>query len=136
SAFYFFRQSIPVLTLEENQKDLAGAYNNIATLFAKLKQSDSTFSYAWEALYIAHARQYTREFMIANLILASAYEPLNTDSAFKHYKLAMAAKDSLYSEEKQRQISNYKFSEELHQQEIKYTKEHYNYELRMNGVLG
>ena len=83
SAFYFYRQSIPVLTREENQKDLAGTYNNMAALFAKLEQSDSTFSYAREHSY-CQTKQYSREFMIANLILASAYELLNTDSAFKH----------------------------------------------------
>ena len=33
-------------------------------------------------------------------------------------------------------LSNYKFSEELQQQEIKYTKEQYTYQLRMNTVLG
>ena len=135
SAFYFYRQSIPVLTLEENQKDLAGAFNNIASLFAKLKRSDSAFLYARKALSIASTKQYFREFMIANLILSKVYESLNTDSAFMYHKSAMAAKDSLYSQEKQRQISSYMFNEELRQQEIKYTKEQYNNRIKMYTLI-
>jgi signal transduction histidine kinase len=135
SAFYFYRQSIPVLTREENEKDLAGAYNNIASLFAKMKQSNSAFLYTRKALSIASAKHYFREFMIANLILSNVYESLNTDSAFAHYKLAMAAKDSLYSQEKQRQISNYKFNAELQQQETISEREQLQSKIKIYALL-
>ncbi len=43
---------------------------------------------------------------------------MNTDSTLYYYKKAIVAKDSLYSQEKQRQILSYKYKQDLHQQEL------------------
>jgi hypothetical protein len=67
---------------------------------------------------VALSRRFAKEAMEAYLQISSAYELLNTDSALHYYKLAIASKDTLYNQEKQRQILSYQFNEQLRQQQI------------------
>jgi len=135
SAFYYYRQSITEFAQVENQKDLAGAYNNIATLFESRGYPDSSISYLQKSLNITRPKKFLRETMEALVLLSKAYENLNTDSAFHYYKEAMTAKDSLYSHEKQRRILTYEFNERLQQQENENAQTQFRYRTRTYVLL-
>jgi signal transduction histidine kinase len=133
-ALFYYRQSIG--RLSENLKDLAGAYNSLASFYEKKSQSDSASYYANKALIITQQNKFNREKTEAYLILSKIYEKVNINKAFDYYKMAISARDSLYNQEKQRQISSFKFSEELRQNEIKNADIQFRNRIRTNILLG
>ena len=135
-AFRYYRRSIQELQMEHNLKDLSGAYNNMANLFQQRDFPDSAIAYAQQALMVAQPKQFAREKMEASLILSKVYEHSNIDSAYWYQNVAMAAKDSLYNLEKQRQLLSYQFNEELRQQEALNKQQQYQTELRLYALMG
>lgn len=135
-ALNYFHQSIHHLILEDNYKDLAGAYTSIASLFSKMNQPDSAIYYGKLAVNIGKEKGFVRELMDAYLSLSSTYESINRDEAFMCYKMAMDLKGEIYNQEKQIQIANYKFNEELRRNEILASEADFQNRLRMNAMLG
>ncbi len=136
TAFQFYRKSIQTLQKANNLKDLAGAYNNIAKLFITVGLKDSALHYARRSLTVSQPKKFSKEILETNLLLSGIYERLNSDSALYYNKKAMTAKDSLYSQEKQRQILSYKFKEELQQQEAESEQLQYNKQVKIYLLLG
>ncbi|CAN5439620.1 hypothetical protein BH10BAC2_BH10BAC2_39130 [soil metagenome] len=136
SAFYYYYQSINDLSKSNNSQDLPSVYTAIAALYLKNSSIDSAIHYGKLSYTYAAQKHFNKEAMDACLLLSEAYEKINTTEALHFYKLAMSAKDDLYSAEKQRQIVGYKFNEQLRQNEIKTTEEKYQNQIRMYILLG
>ncbi len=118
-AFDYYRQSIEILKDNGNVKDLTGAYVSVGELFKETNHLDSAVLYGQLALNISKERKFNKELLQSYLLLANAYEKTDSKKAVEFYHFAMNAKDSLFSQDKQRQISSYKFNKELQQEEIK-----------------
>ncbi len=119
AAFGYYRQGIEILKDNGNVKDLTGAYVSLAELFEKTNHLDSAILYGQLALKISKERRFNKEVLQSYLLLANVYEKTDSKKAVEFYHFAMDAKDSLFSQDKQRQISSYKFNKELQQEEIK-----------------
>ncbi|MGI8584155.1 MAG: ATP-binding protein [Chitinophagaceae bacterium] len=119
TAFGFYRQSIVGLRNVHNLKDLAGAYTSIAELFKETGNTDSAIYYGKLALNVTQEKKLNKELWEASILLANIYEKKNSKEALEFYRLAMITRDSLFNQEKQRQMLSYKFNEELKQQELK-----------------
>ncbi len=130
SAFYYFKLGIATLITEKNFKDLADAYQSIAALYFSDGHTDSAIYHAQNGLVLAQQKSFVKEQFNLTSFLAAAYEKKNTDSAFRYYKLAMKAKDSLFSREKAKQVLSFQFNEELRQREIKSTEMEYRNKVR------
>lgn len=102
-----------------NYKDLAGALIQLASLFLKIELADSAVVYAKEGLKVAQERNFNKEKAEAYSILSSIYENMDANEALRYLKLANAATNSLFNQEKQRRITSFRFNEELRQQEIR-----------------
>jgi signal transduction histidine kinase len=135
SAFYYFKESIQKLSDEHNFKELASSYQSIAALYHSLGNWDSVIYYAQEGLAIARQKAFAKEQFELSSLLAYVYEKKNTDSALLYYKIAMSAKDSLFSREKAKQILSFQFNEEFRQREIKRTEMEYKNKVRTYGFL-
>ena len=124
----FYRQSMS-FTKETNsflrnyKAMLANNLNNISRTFFNESQYDSALVYARQALAYDYA-----DFLIVaedsySLIYKTFDKKNKTDSANKYFRLAAEIKDSLFSDEKSRNIQSQKFKEQLRQQEIEAQKE-------------
>ncbi|MFC0775386.1 tetratricopeptide repeat-containing sensor histidine kinase [Terrimonas alba] len=122
SSFLYYGLSIPTLIKENNLKDLAWTYNNITSLFKLRGQIDSAFLYVNKSLMLSRKGGFAKEAMESNLLLAELYEAKKSDSSLYYFKKAIAARDSLYNQEKQKQILGYKFKEDLYQQQAEAEK--------------
>ena len=130
SGFYYFKLGIATLKTERNFKDLADAYQSIAALYFSDGQTDSAIYHAQNGLALGQQKSFVKEQFNLTSFLAAAYEKKNTDSAFRYYKLAMKAKDSLFNREKAKQVLSFQFNEELRQREIKSTEMEYRNKVR------
>jgi len=82
-------------------------YNGLASLFSKTGQTDSAIFYAKQAISLGTAVAITDPVIEASGILVDIYKSTHqTDSAFKYQEILLAFKDSLFSQDKIRQLQN------------------------------
>src|ERR1019366_8417322 len=101
--------------------DIANGYNGIAVVFKQMGQVDSAAYYAKNAKKLAQKESLAPNVLDASALLTELYIKINTDSAFKYQGVMLAAKDSLFSEEKIKQLQNLSFNEQMRQQELQQT---------------
>jgi two-component system NtrC family sensor kinase len=135
-AFYFYRRSIREFSELKQMKRLAGAYNGMAELFKKIGTTDSALYYATHALDFSKKGKFNREILQSYLLLSDLYNKTDAAKAYDYLNRALALKDSLYNQEKQRQILSYKFNEELRQQETEKIQAEYKNQIKIYILLG
>ncbi|HEU5165845.1 MAG TPA: ATP-binding protein [Chitinophagaceae bacterium] len=136
SALYFFRQSIQRFQqVKQTLKGLAVAYNYIAAVFDDMSRRDSAIFYLHKSLGVSRSKNFAMEILEANVLLSKIYESYNTDSALYYYKQTMIARDTLYNQEKQRQISSYKFNLDFEEQEVENAQAQYKSRVKIYGLL-
>src|SRR6266496_1243665 len=101
-----------------NNREIDRVYLGIAKLYQKKNEIDSSIFYAEKAL--AAAKIYNDEEHIFNTseLLYNLHDSLHNESeAFRYFKIAAAAKDSMASIEKIRQIQNLAYQEQVREKE-------------------
>ncbi|MFH0865061.1 MAG: tetratricopeptide repeat protein [Bacteroidota bacterium] len=118
-AMDYYRQCIPFYKEINDDEGICIASFGIAELFLQLGQKDSSLSYARHSLSIAQTTGLTSRVLDASVFLADYYKNLDVyDSAFVYQEITIAAKDSLFSQEKMRQVETLSINEMVRQQEI------------------
>ncbi len=118
-ALEFYRLGISFSITRGNKNVLGESYFGIAEIYKKSAQGDSAIYFAKKALITGQESSDPIIVSDAGMLLADLYETANAnDSAFHYFKIAVAAKDSVFSEEKVRQVQVLGFNERLRQQEI------------------
>ena len=132
-----YKLGLPYLKEAENDESLCETYLGMAALFKKAAATDSSLYYAKLSLTIAQKAGFTSRVMNASNFLSSYYVAIhNTDSAFAYQNIAITAKDSLFSQEKTRELQTLNFNETQRQQELKDAKEEAKTELKFNLLIG
>jgi len=122
-AMEYYRLSIPYSLAIDDKYIFGETYLAMAKLFKKTGFVDSSFYYAKKALATGQEISGHKFIKSAAEFLAAGYEEeKSTDSAFRYFKIATVSNDSLFSEEKVRQIQTLKFNEQLRQQELAETR--------------
>ncbi|MBS1523369.1 MAG: tetratricopeptide repeat protein, partial [Bacteroidetes bacterium] len=118
-ALQYFREAIAADEEINNLQDLSASNLNIAKLYFKLQQPDSAISHAQTALNQASKGNFKPEVLNASQELYNYYNKVNNlPLAFKYFKLSTAMKDSLFSQDKVKQLLNLDFNEKMRQQEL------------------
>ena len=118
-ALAYYRHSLPDLTTENNNDALCEATFGMANLFKKANHTDSAMIYARQSLLVAAQSGFTQRLLDASNFLSDLYERKKmVDSAYKYQKISIAAKDSLFSQDKVKELQNLGFTEHIRQQEI------------------
>ena len=116
--------ALPYSLQDDNKDGLAGTYLGMAKLFLKAGKPDSALHYAKLSLTNAKEGGFTPKAMEASYFLTDYYTSVNnTDSTLVYLKATMAAKDSLFNEEKAREIQSLTFDESMRQLKITEEKE-------------
>ncbi len=135
-ALKYLRAAVAHSILNEDIQQLSITYLNTAKLYHFYKQQDSAEYYARLALAKATEGKYLQDVLNAGDVLYGYYEDEhNLPEAFKYYKLTTAAKDSLYSQEKVKQLLSLDFDEKDRQREIVAAREQYSDKVRTNSLL-
>ncbi|HVX26233.1 MAG TPA: ATP-binding protein [Parafilimonas sp.] len=118
-AFKYFRLFISdFFKYDLNNREIGHAYLGLAKLLLKNNQVDSSMFYAKRALTAATKFDDAEYVYNASNFLYALHDSLNNESeAFKYFKIAQAAKDSMASIEKIRQIQNLAYQEQVREKE-------------------
>jgi len=118
-ALQFFRQAVTSDKVIDDGENVSVAYLSTANLYHKYKQQDSAEYYAQKALETAAAGKFEQDVLNAGKVLSTFYdEDHNIQQAYKYFKITTAAKDSLYSQDKVKQLLSIDFDEKERRQEL------------------
>ena len=126
-AIPFLRKSMQYyLTQKDNQNKFGILYvnNDFAQAFLGKKQYDSATYYAHLSIHSSGPLGYKEQTLRSYEYLYKSFEETKEqDSVNKYFRLAMTAKDSLFSMEKTRNLQAMSFREQLRQQEAETEKQ-------------
>ncbi|WP_435355958.1 tetratricopeptide repeat-containing sensor histidine kinase [Emticicia sp. SJ17W-69] len=117
-AYSFYKKSISNAVTENRFSDLFESSIRMAKLFQKTKKSDSALYFAKQSLVFAQKGAYLGGILKSSEYLAKLYKGKNDTEALKYYTIAVTAKDSLYSQDKVRQLLSINFEEKEKAQQI------------------
>ena len=126
-----YRLSVPYSEKAESYGGLSRTYLGMAKLFEKTKQKDSVVSYASRSLIIAKQKGFTLQVRDAARFLSYYYRKFNADSAFFYQDISKAANDSLFSQEKTKQLQSVAFDEQLRQKDLEAERSRYQNQIRL-----
>jgi two-component system NtrC family sensor kinase len=118
-ALQYYRQVLVSSKAVDDAEGLSATYLSIAKLYHKNKLPDSALYYGQKALDAANIGNFKQDALNADKVLYQYYdEAHNLPQAFKYFKLTTAIKDSLYSQDKIKQLLTIDFNEQQRQQEL------------------
>jgi tetratricopeptide (TPR) repeat protein len=118
-ALGYYRQSFFKFKEINDFDGLCETTLGMAKLFKKAEQADSALHYARLSMVAANQGGFTKRTLNASTFLSTCFKGLNRiDSAYYYQEITIAAKDSLFSQEKVREVQNLSFTEKSRQQEI------------------
>ena len=118
-ALEYYRRAIPYYIQVDDQEGIVQASLAMAELFKKGGQPDSALYYARRSALASEEAGFTGKLLDASAFLAAYFrEQKQIDSAFHYQAIVLAAKDSLFSQEKVREVQNLSFTESIRQQEM------------------
>ncbi len=118
-ALTYYREAIPYGNTQNDFQSLNEIYLGMARLFSQLGNKDSAIMYTRKALNVATQESFHLECMNATNLLAELYsQAKKPDSAYKYLQYTMAYKDSLFNQEKTKELENLTINERIRQQEI------------------
>jgi two-component system NtrC family sensor kinase len=135
-ALKYLSDAILVSRSIDDQQMLSESYLSEAKLYHNNKQQDSAEFYGQKALDVASAGKFEQDVLNAGKVLYAYYdEDHNLPLAYKYYRMATAAKDSIYSQDRVRQLLSLDFEEKQRQQEIATAQEQYRASVRMYALI-
>jgi two-component system NtrC family sensor kinase len=114
-AIQLYKHSSTISDVNDNNLN---DYNGLASVYNKTGQRDSAIFYAKKVIREGKAVSITEPIIEASTLLANIYKSMHeTDSALTYLEILLATKDSLFSQDKVRQMQNVTYNEQLRQQE-------------------
>jgi len=121
---------------EENELRIRSqTLNKISTVYKMLSQRDSSIIYAEQALAEAELLFQKVTIKEAANQLAELYEPVDTQEALRYYKIAIAAKDSVYGVANIQAFETIANQQQERQKEIKAAKIAYQNQMKQYAFL-
>jgi len=128
AALKYFNSAI---SFTKKTEDLSISYLSTARLYHKYKMQDSAEYFAKKALETAALGKFEQDAINAGQLLYSYYdEDNNLPLAYKYFKLTTAAKDSIYSQDKVKQLLTMDFDERQRKQDIAVAQAQYQEKVR------
>jgi two-component system, NtrC family, sensor kinase len=120
----YYHLAIQQTRVVNNLYFMARNYNNLASLFSKTKQVDSSIYYAKKSLELCLDHSFMEFALDASEILTAIYDDQKKpDSTLKYLKILLATRDSVFSQKKGQQFQQFAFSEIQRLQQVNADKE-------------
>jgi two-component system, NtrC family, sensor kinase len=135
-AIEFYRESYNASMADSSFREAATTSNSMAAVFKKLGQTDSVIFYAKQGLKFGQMLSYRNRILAASSLLADLYAEKDPVEAVKYYKIASAAKDSLYGIQKVLQLQSATMKEYERQTEQEAARVAYRNRVKQWSLIG
>ena len=136
AAFDYLHQGVASSAAVEDMQNVSKTYKTLALLYQNLRRPDSAIFYAKKALAAAQEGSYNQGIFETSSLLTELYEGRSDAEAFRYLKLATAAKDSLFSQDKVKQLLSISFEEKQRAQELEAARAESRSKIRLFALLG
>ena len=117
SSLFYYKLALDYSIPGETSINTLASSLGLAKVFLSRGQPDSGILYAFHTLNDARSGSF-RDFALKALrILAEANEKIDPAASIRYYKMAAALNDSIYGQQKIRQVQNLKYTDELRKRE-------------------
>ena len=136
SAMYFYRSAIPYQRESNNDKSICETYLGMAKIFLQRRQPDSCLYYAKLSFTTAKNGGFMEHLLSSSKFLTEYYRSArNADSAFVYLSATIAAKDSLFSQQKANQVQSMTYDENIRQQQVEDARQQERASLKEDGFI-
>ncbi|MBN8821492.1 MULTISPECIES: tetratricopeptide repeat protein [unclassified Spirosoma] len=135
-ALQYFRFSVENGKTSKNARVLSQTYYEMADVFNKMGQKDSTIFYANQSLTVAQRSALQLNIVKASSLLTDIYESTDPRQAIAYLKIATAAKDSLVNTEKIKNFQNIEFNEKMRHEDEQRLEEKYRTRITIYLLVG
>ena len=135
-AYSFYKQSLAVLNKQNAYLGLDEVCYRLATFYQKTARKDSALHYAKLSLLYGQKSASPQAVLQSSQLLTQLYKGKNDTEALRYYEIAVAVKDSLYSQDKMKQLLSLTFEEKQQAQEIEAAQAEYQSTVRTYIFIG
>jgi len=133
-AINYYRNGLNVAFVKS---DIILGYNSVARIFKELGIADSAIYYAKKAIGVAQKESILPGIAEASSLLKDIFSANhNIDSAFKYEEILLSVKDSVFSQERIKQMQNLSDNEELQRQEAVQQQQAFQTRIKLYSLLG
>ena len=137
SAMAYYKMGLPYIKRDNNDNGLCESYLGLAKIFLQKNNTDSCLYYARLSFNIAKNVGFLDNLLSASNFLAAYYKSArNIDSAYAYQASTIAAKDSLFGQQKANEFQSMTYDEEMRQQQIEDAKEQARAQVKQNALIG
>ena len=134
-ALFYYNKGIETGLRLNDYRTVSFIYSDAARMFRNLNELDSSIAYAKQGVKFGQMSSYKKGILFSGTILSELLENSNPKEALFYYKIANAAKDSLFSAGNIKTIQTLFSKEETRLKEIEQAKATYQNQLRQYGLL-
>jgi signal transduction histidine kinase len=131
----YYKKAIDKFLILVNFKDLADSYIGLARIYEQENKLDTAIYYAKMGFNISQEASFKKWVYVTGLILSRLYEKRDPREALTYFKLAMAAKDSIFNIQKITETLNARYQEQLREKEVEAARLNYENRIRTYGLL-
>jgi tetratricopeptide (TPR) repeat protein len=129
----YYKRGIEMALRTRDLKPAAISYTGLATLYQQQGHSDSAFSYAQAGFEAARQTSWLEDVIRSGSLLAQLFEERKQfDSANFYNKVVVAAKDSLFTNEKSNKVDALNYSEQVRLRELEQQQKQQEQERKTN----
>jgi len=134
-ALYYFNKGIRLGIQNNDNRTLSYIYSNMALMYKNYSQPDSGIIVAKTAIKYGQLASYKKGILMSATLLSELYDSANPAEALHYYKMAAAAKDSLYGAGNIQTIQSLVEKEKQREAEIEKAKLDYQNNLRIYALV-
>ncbi len=131
----YYRQGIDAGLKLNDYRTISYICSDAAAMFKFFNQPDSSIAYAKKGLQYGKINSYKKGILFSSTILSEYYDSIDPKEALYYYKIAAAAKDSLFGAGNIQTIQSLVSKEEARQKEIEQAKAAYKNQLKLYGLF-
>ena len=134
-AFSSYREGFKEAQISSDLISSSQICADISNFYVQLNVRDSAIFYALKGFNYAKGISFKKGIMLNCNLLAELYDSIQPSQALKYFKIAAAAKDSLFGVNNIQAIQNLVSREEAKQKELEDAKAAYRNKLKLYGLL-
>ena len=135
NALEYYQKGIQVGLNIKDFRTISFIYANMAIMFKKMNQPDSSIYFAKNALKYGQITSYKKGILLSANLLSDLYDSINPKEALRYYKISAEAKDSLFGAGNIQTIQSLIARENERQQEVDIARAEFKNQLKQYGLL-
>jgi len=134
-ALHYYNKGIHAGLKLNDFRTISHLHADAARMFSQLNQIDSSISYAKKGIVYGQRASFQKGILFSSTILSELYDSIDPRAALQYYKIAAAAKDSLFGAGNIQTVQTLITKEEARQKEIELAKAAYQNQLKQYSLL-